>query len=97
MSNQFLQVASEYKEVVSVGELHDILQAFKTIKDESGKGSITLVLEAGNLRAIETVIKRPDDSDEPAIPIIDPIKAQRRAWRRYASIPIRCLIRGRIS
>ena len=97
MSDQFMQVASGYKEAITAGELHDVLQALKTIKDESGKGSFTVVLERGELVAIETVIKRPDDSDLPAIPIIDPIKAQRRAWRRYASIPIRCLIRGRIS
>ena len=97
MSDQFMQVASGYKEAITAGELHDVLQALKTIKDESGKGSITVVLEGGSIRAIEMVIKRPDDSDVPAIPIIEPIKAQRRAWRKYAGIPIRCLIRGRIS
>ncbi len=95
MENRFMEVAKEFEGTITPGELYDVLQSFKTLKDASEHGKVIVSFSDAGICGIDLAIQRkpapraqaqPKLVKFPTIPIAlleDFYRIQQALWRVY--------------
>ena len=96
MKKKFMEVAQDFDGVLSPGGLHDVLTAFKIMKEAGGKCSVFISTNGSRIESIEVVTKPAEEMDgkRPVswrVHLLSVRKRlgvfwQRKAWRAFEAV-----------